>query len=386
MGLLVFLTWLFIGLTVYIYAGYPLIVGLWARLFGQAVNRADITPKVSMIIAAYNEEAVIGEKIENSLQLDYPASQLEIMVVADGSNDNTAAIAERYSDKGVVVLSSPERRGKSAALNRGVKQATGEIILFSDANAYYYEDALKKVVRNFNDSRVGGVSGKKTVRGSSGSGAAETEGLYWKYESFIKKAETRSGSTGGVVGEMNAIRKVIYEDIPESIINDDFYLALMAMRKGYRVLYEPDAVSWELPSVSVQDDIVRRRRMTAGRYQQMFMTHLWTGTGLANMFRLISHKFLRLLLPFFMFGALLCNALVMLSPARPPLLVLTFIVQVVAYGLALIGYIAEKQGRKAKIPSAAYYIVSSNLASVRGLMRYLRREQSVLWDKAKRTA
>ena len=374
------------GLTIYVYAGYPLIVGLWARLMGQTVNRADITPKVSLIIAAYNEEAVIAEKIENSLQLDYPASQLEIMVVADGSNDKTAAIAERYMDKGIVVLASSERRGKSAALNRGVKQATGEILLFSDANAYYYPDALQKIVRNFNDPRVGGVSGKKTVRGSSGSGAAETEGLYWKYESFIKKAETKSGSTGGVVGEMNAIRKVIYEDIPETIINDDFYLALMAMRKGYRVLYEPDAVSWELPSVSVQDDIVRRRRMTAGRYQQMFMTHLWLGTGLANVFRLVSHKFLRLLVPFFMFGALLCNALVMLSPSRPLLLVLTFIIQVAAYGLALVGYFAEKQGRKAKIPSAAYYVVSSNLASVRGLMRYLRREQSVLWDKARRTA
>jgi poly-beta-1,6-N-acetyl-D-glucosamine synthase len=383
MGILIFLTWLLLGLTFYVYVGYPVIIGVWARLFGRKTAMADITPKVSLIIAAYNEETVIGEKIENSLRLDYPPDKLEIMVVADGSNDSTAAIAQRYADKGVVVLASPERKGKSAALNRGVKQATGEILIFSDANAYYYEDAIQKLVRNFNDATVGGVSGKKTVRAVEGS-ATETEGLYWKYESFIKKSESNSGSTAGVVGEMNAIRKTLYEDIPENIINDDFYLALLAMGKGYRVLYEPEAVSWELPSLSVQDDVVRRRRMTAGRYQQMFMFDLWLKTGFANIFRLVSHKFFRLLLPFFMLGALIFNILVVLFPPRPLLLIITLVLQFIAYDMALLGYILEQRGRKNKLLAAAYYVVSSNIASVHGLMRYLRQEQSVLWEKARR--
>jgi biofilm PGA synthesis N-glycosyltransferase PgaC len=385
MGLFVFLTWLFLVLTVYVYIGYPVIVTLWARIFSKPVNQADITPKVSVITAAYNEEAVISQKIENSLQLDYPRELLEIIVVVDGATDETAAIAQPYTAQGVTVLVGPERRGKSAALNRGIAQATGEIVIISDASAFYYPDAIKKLVRNFNDPTIGLVSGNKVLRPNT-EGGVEAEGFYWKYENSIKLSESQSGSVSGVVGMMNAMRKSIYEGIPEFIINDDFYMALMAMRQGYRVLYEPEAMAWQRPSLAVQDDTVRRRRMTAGRYQQMFMPHLWIGTGLSNIFRIVSHKFLRLLLPFFMFGALLCNALVMLSPARPPLLVMTFIVQVVAYGLALVGYIAEKQGRKAKIPAAAYFIVSSNLASVQGLMRYLRREQSVLWDKAKRTA
>lgn len=384
MGLIIFLTWLCLLLTLYVYVGYPIIMGVWAWFAPKSVDRAEIRPTVSLIIAAYNEDAVIGEKIENSFKLDYPADKLEIMVVADGSSDNTPKIAERYADKGVVVLFSPERRGKSAALNRGVQQATGEILVFSDANAYYNEDALKKIVRNFNDAAVGGVSGKKTVRASATS-ATESEGLYWKYESFIKKAETKTGSTAGVVGEMNAIRKALYEDIPENIINDDFYLALMAMGKGYRVLYEQEAISWELPSLALEDDIVRRRRMTAGRYQQMFMFHLWINTGLVNVFRLVSHKFLRLLLPFFMFGALLFNLIAVVFPPRPLLLIVILVIQFVAYDLALFGYILERQGRKSKIPSAAYYVVSSNIASFRGLMRYLRKEQSVLWDKARRS-
>jgi poly-beta-1,6-N-acetyl-D-glucosamine synthase len=385
MAVLIFLTWLFLGLTFYVYVGYPIIVGLWARLLSKPVERADITPHVSLIIPAYNEEAVISEKIENCLQLDYPSEQLEIIVVVDGSTDNTAAIAQRYTDQGVLVLVAPERRGKSTAINSGAQRATGTILIVSDSNAFYYPDALRKVVRNFNDPQVGGVSGTKVIRTSTG-GATEAEGLYWKYEAFIKRAESQSGSTSGVIGAMNAIRKNIFEGIPEAIINDDFYMALMSMRQGYRVLYEPEAVLWGRPSLSIQDDVIRRRRMTAGRYQQMFMLHLWLGTGFANIFRLVSHKFLRLLLPFFMLGALLCNALVMLAPVRPGLLVVTLSVQLLIYGLAAVGYVAEKQGRKAKIPAAAYYIVSSNLASLRGLMRYLRREQTVLWEKARRTA
>ncbi|MDQ7036643.1 MAG: glycosyltransferase [Anaerolineae bacterium] len=300
-------------------------------------------------------------------------------------DDDTATIAQDYADKGVVTLFSPERRGKSAALNRGVKLASGDILIFSDANAYYYEDAIQKVVRNFTDPTVGGVSGKKTVRASEGS-ATETEGMYWKYESFIKKSESKSGSTAGVVGEMNAICKELYDDIPEDIINDDFYLALVVMGKGYRVLYEPEAVSWELPSLSVQDDNKRRRRMTAGRYQQMFMFSLWRSIGLANIFRVVSHKFFRLLLPFFMLGALVFNILVVAFPPRPMSLIVTLVLQLVAYDIALLGYFLERSGRKMKIPAAAYYVVNSNIASIRGLMRYLRDEQGVLWEKAQRVA
>jgi poly-beta-1,6-N-acetyl-D-glucosamine synthase len=381
----IFLAWVFIGLTFYVYVGYPVLISLWSFPGRRKISHGDATPSVSLIIAAYNEEAVIGEKIENSLNLDYPPDRFQIIVVADGSEDRTPEIAKTYSEKGVVVLTSKIRLGKSAALNRGVGSATSDILVFSDANANYYPDAIRKLMRNFNDPSVGVVSGRKTVTTNNG-GTPEVEGIYWNYESFIKSSESRSGSTVGVVGEINAIRRSLFEAIPDFIINDDFYIALTAMRGGFRVLYEPEAVSWERPSLSLKDDALRRRRMTAGRYQQMVAVDLWWGIGVSNVFRIVSHKFMRLLLPFFMLSALLLNSVAVIFPPHPILLVVTLVLQFIVYAMALIGFATEKPGKKKTLFSAAYYFVNANIASGLGLIRYLRRKESVIWDKARRTS
>jgi cellulose synthase/poly-beta-1,6-N-acetylglucosamine synthase-like glycosyltransferase len=382
--LFVLLTWLFVGLCVYVYVGYPLLLALLAKFRANPPQQGDITPPVSLIIAAYNEEVVIAEKVENSLKLNYPAEKLQIMVVADGSNDSTPQIVEKYPDEQVVLLFSPERRGKSAALNRGVEQATGEILVFSDANAFYHADAIRHLVRNFNDPAVGCVSGRKTIV-SSASSIGESEGLYWKYESFIKKAESRVHSSTGVVGEMNAIRREFFEAIPENIINDDAYLAFRVMQKGYRVLYESEAYSWETSALSTRDEVIRRQRINAGRYQLFFSPReLWPWNNRLVLFKLISHKFFRLLLPFFMFGAFLFNAAVLLFPDAPLIMSAVFLLQLMFYFLAFTGRLAEQSGRKFRLVKLAYYIVSSNEASVRGLIRYLRGKQSVLWEKASR--
>lgn len=385
MALLAVLTLVFLFLTAYVYAGYPLLLLVLQKIAKRPIARGDSTPPVSLIIAAYNEQVVIAEKIENSLQLDYPRDRLEIMVVADGSSDRTAEIVRSYAAQGVVLLDSPERRGKSAALNRGVKQASGEILIFSDANAFYYEDAIRKLVRNFDDPAVGCVSGKKTVR-SSTSAIAESEGLYWKYESFIKKRESATGSTVGVVGEMNAIRASLYEPIPEHIINDDAFLALRVLSAGKRVLYEAEAVSWETPALTTRDEVIRRQRINAGRYQQMLTPRLWSAAQPFDIFKLFSHKFLRLMLPFFMVGALIFNTMIVLMPAAPLLLQVTFWGQIAAYVLALVGYLTEKSGKKIRLAAAAWYVVSSNAASLSGFLRYMRRQQTVLWEKAQRAA
>ena len=386
MGLLIFLTLLFIFLTVYVYAGYFIVLLILEKLLpSPEAPAAGYLPSISLIIAAFNEEDVIRKKLENTRELDYPSDKLQVMVVADGSSDATADIAREFENEDVLVLFSPERKGKSAAINRGVQEASGDILVFSDANAYYLPDALQNLVIHYADESVGCVSGRKTVR-KSDSQIAESEGLYWRFESSLKKLETKTGSTVAVVGEMNSLRRSLFEPIPGHIINDDSFLALRILSQAYRVVYEPGAISWETSAATTSDEIKRRQRINAGRYQQMFMLNLWTGMPLLNMFKLISHKFFRLLLPFFMIGAFLFNTLLLLMPDTPLLMTILWFLQFAAYDAALMGYVLERAGKKNKILSAVYYIVSSNIAALRGFIRHIRGQQTVLWEKANRSA
>jgi len=386
LGIITILTLIFVALIVYVYVGYPVLIFLLARLVKRTEPQQGATPKVSLIIAAYNEEEVIQEKIENSLKLNYPEGLLEIIIAADGSSDSTGEIANRYKEQGVVTLTSTERRGKSAALNRGVSLANGEILVFSDANAFYHEDTIHNIVKHFANERVGSVSGKKTVvQGDSTIG--ESEGFYWKYESTIKKMETKTNSTVAVVGEMFAIRKSIYPSIPEHVINDDAYLAMYVLANGYHVVYEPAAYSWETPAVSASEENIRRRRINAGRYQLMIeYFHLWRKIPPLGLFKLISHKFFRLLLPFFMALALFFNIIDVLFFDAPLIITLLLVAQIACYALAAIGYLGDKLSIKFLPAKIAYYIVSTNLAAVSGLITYLRRQHSVLWQKAQRAS
>ncbi|MEW5987481.1 MAG: glycosyltransferase family 2 protein [Chloroflexota bacterium] len=402
MTILTILTFLSLAAVGYVYLGYPIVLALLARLRSRPVDRALIFPTISLIIAAYNEAGVIGRKVANSLTLDYPQDKLQIIVVADGSSDETAAVVQPYQAQGVLLLHNRERRGKSAALNRGAAVATGEILVFSDANAFYLPDALQKLVRNFHDPAVGGVSGRKTIRDSEAA-VSQSEGLYWRYESFIKAKESQIGSTTGVVGEMMAVRHQLFQPIPEQIICDDAYLAYSLLRQGHRVVYEPEAISWETSAATTQGEMTRRQNINAGRYQLFFRPRLWPWNNPLALFQLISHKFMRLLLPFFMLSGLLGNLMVVgrrregrgrnlqnqspnppiLAP-RPAALYLTLVGQLLFYGLALVGWLGERGGRRWKLPALAWYITSSNLASVNGLRRYLAGRQTVLWTKVER--
>ncbi len=372
----------------YHYVLYPLLMAFWAKWRPTAVppaTPAEKLPHASLIIAAYNEAGVITAKLDNSLTLQYPPGRLQIIVVTDGSSDETPALVRRYAKNGVVCLHEASRRGKSAAINRAMTTATGDMIVFSDANAFYEPDALLKLARHFQNGRVGGVSGQKTVRASQ-TAVSQSSGLYWKYESAIKKWESASGSTVAVVGEMLALRRSLFTPIPPAVINDDAYLATQILRQGYRVVYEPEAVCWETASSSSADELVRRRRISAGRYQLLFQPGWWPWRNPPALFQLISHKFLRLLLPFFMLAALLANGTAVLRRPSNRFMRLTLLAQIGLYGLAGLGWLAEKTGRAARIPAAVYYVVSGNFSSLHGLWRLLSGRQSVLWEKAQREA
>ncbi|RME89350.1 MAG: glycosyltransferase family 2 protein [Anaerolineae bacterium] len=391
------LFWLSVGCIVYTYFGYPLLVTVLAHLHPQKTTPPlPHLPNVTLLIAAYNEESVIEAKIQNALALDYPKERLQILVVTDGSDDQTPEIVKRYADQGVDLLHHPQRRGKMAAINRAIPHARGEIVVFSDANNFYHPEALRQLITPFGDPRVGAVSGAKTIE-KTGSALGTSEGLYWKYESFLKEQESRLGNCTGVCGEILAIRKEAFSPPPTHIINDDFYIAMQVIRQGYRLVYAPEARSVERVSASARDEVTRRTRINAGRYQAFAHLRHWLPTKHPLLvWQIFSHKFLRLLLPFAMIGAALSNVFVLFARhpgVRGSLFYLGkpygeifLALQSVFYLLAWLGSRFERKGRHplVRLLYLPTFLVNSNLASLRGFIQFVRGKQTPLWERVPR--
>ncbi len=381
--------WLSVGLVGYVYAGYPLLVTLLGHLRPRPAWPRAPLPKVTLIIAAYNEEAVLEAKLEAVMQLDYPDELLQVIVAADGSDDSTVSIARRFGDLGVEVVHQPERRGKTAALNRAIAWATGDVIAFSDANNRFRTNAIRRLVAPYADESVGLTVGRKTVGGDSGLGYSE--GAYWRYESHIRRMETRLGCTVGVNGEIWSIRRNLYHNPPTGVINDDYWIAHAVIHAGFNVVFCPDAVSEEAVSATASDEIERRSRMVAGRYQVFSEAPRiipWRRPLVAWM--LVSHKLLRLMVPFGMIGAgLAATAAVFVSPGGglpglgPPWGAAALAAQAGFYGVALAG--ARLEGRLGRLAYVPRFLVDSNIAALRGLWRHLTGRQSAVWVRADRT-
>ncbi len=388
--------WCCVLLILYVYAGYPLLLTLLASLRPKPRFSSPVDlPSVTLLIAAYNEERVIAAKLQNSLALDYPPERLQILVAADGSDDRTVEIVKSYAGRGVELSYSPERRGKLAAINRAMQAVRHEIVVFSDANNLYTPGTLRALVAPFADRRVGCVAGSKNVL-TAGTRLGEADSLYWRYESFIKKQETRlTGCCVGVSGEIYAIRRELYRPLPAHIINDDFFVALSIIQQGYQVIYVPEAVSFEPVSASEQDEIVRRARIVAGRYQAMILSLgklPWRRPLVV--WQILSHKFMRPLVPFGMLGALAGNVGAVVLPAKemlpdwlslaPPYGWAFLGMQAGFYLLALLGRRLKISGLLGKLLYIPSFLVNSNYAALLGLFRYLSGRQTVLWEKATR--
>lgn len=388
------LFWIFAGSVVYTYAGYPAILALLARFKQERPALAPVEPTVTLLIAAYNEAAEIARKIENSLELDYPREKLQILIVADGSNDNTPEIVERYADRGVELLYQPPRRGKMAAINRAIPHVRGEIILFSDANNRYDANVIRELVAPFADPEVGAVSGAKVIEKGDGA-LGESEGLYWKYESFVKKQETKLAGCTAVAGEVLAMRRDLFESPPDDIINDDTHMGMRIIARGYRIHYAPNARSYERVSQSAQDEVARRARIFAGRYQAI--THarsLWPMRRPLALWQLLSHQTLRTLVAVCMLGAFVMNIIAVLVPSKaktlkllrlaPPFNWFFLAFQAVFYGMAWIGGMINSDSKLGKIVYVPTFLVNSNWAGLIGLYRFVRRRQTTLWQRVGR--
>ena len=371
-------------LIIYNYFLYPLLIWILAKFkppAEPAYLADDELPSVSIIIAAYNEEKVIGRKVENTLQLNYPPELMQVIVVSDGSDDRTSAIVDAFDDERVLGLHQPERQGKSAALNRAAGHATGEIVVLSDANNDYAADAIRELVRHFRLPSTGAVTGAKCIVGSEDRESATGDGLFWRYETIIKKAQSRLGSITAADGEMIAIRRELLRPIDPRNINDDAAITLDVVKQGCRVLYESRAISMEEASIDLVDDFYVKVRMTAGGYQTL-ANEFWLMFPPRSWFALsfISHKVLRWLVPIFLILILLGNLFLLERPEYQVFLVL----QALFYLFAVIGWTQRHSSRAPKLFYVPMYFCFMNLALLVGLFSWLTRKQGVNWRKAAR--
>jgi cellulose synthase/poly-beta-1,6-N-acetylglucosamine synthase-like glycosyltransferase len=394
MKILGLLFWVCVLLIGYVYVGYPAILTVLARLRRKTPEYPAITPQVSILIAAYNEQNVIASKLENTLSLEYPRECLQIMVAADGSDDRTVEIVQAFADRGVELSYEIRRHGKMAAINRALPGLQHEIVVFSDANNLYAPDALLELVKPFSDPRVGAVTGSKNIM-EDHDAHARADGLYWRYESSIKKNETRLGSCTGVVGEILAIRRNLYQPPPDHVINDDFFIGMSVLRQGYRLVYASNAHSHEQSSLTEKDEAMRRSRIVAGRYQAMLMSgSLLPWRYPILIWQIVSHKFMRPLVPLMMivaFLATLASCIWRLPSTHLAWLFLALpynfiflIAELLMFALAIFGGSTKDRGILGKILYLPTFLVNSNLAAILGLYSFFTGKQTALWRRARR--
>src|SRR5208282_6108040 len=343
------LFWISAGVTVYVYAGYPILLWLLQAVVRTAPRREPVEPSVSLLVAAYNEAAVIGDKIRNSLALDYPAGKLEIVVASDGSRDATVEIVQSFvknqAGGRIRLLNYEENRGKMAVLNDAIPQLSGEIVAFSDASSMLAADSLRTLVCCFNDPRVGAASGVYRLLKKDQAQLGSQEDLYWKYETFLKVQEAKLGTFTGAHGSLYAIRRELYPFPPLATINDDFTIPMRILERGHRVAYEPAAVAYE--EAHEMEGFSRRVRITAGNIEQLreIKGLLWPPRPFV-LFCLLSHKTGRLLVPVFMLIALVAN--VMLRGQFPYNWLL--LGQALFYGLAVLGARVSLKPKVLRLP------------------------------------
>ena len=388
------LFWAMLLIVFYTYLGYGILLYIIIRLKRlfkgkpmKAVLPSDEElPTMTLMICAYNEEDVVAEKMANTLALDYPHDKFRIMWVTDGSNDCTNELLQAYPE--VDIVFSPERRGKTAALKHGLRELKTRYVAFTDANTMINRDALREIARLFMDPTVGCVSGEKRVAArKAGEMAAEGEGLYWRYESTLKKWDSELYSAMGAAGELYAIDPTLVHEVPDEALLDDFMMSMYIVQAGRRIAYTPDAYALEYGSANIFEESKRKRRIAAGGLQSIW----WLRSMLNPLhqplvaFQYISHRVLRWsVTPVALIILLIVNALLVYFKVGTFYIVM-LVLQLLFYLMALAGWWLDRRGHKNKLLYTAYYFVFMNINVFRG-MAYLRTHgKSGAWEKARRS-
>ena len=383
--------WFLFFVVFYTYIGYGILLWLLNRLksvFSKSAERqyaAGFEPEVALIIAAYNEEDYIEDKIKNTLALDYPEQKLSVYFITDGSNDRTPDIIQKYPR--FTLLHEPARRGKAAAMNRAINYIREPFVVFCDANTVLNTACIKELVKFYADPRVGAVAGEKKIyQPLQAKAASAGEGLYWEYESFLKKQDSDFHTVVGAAGELFSVRSALYQPIEEGVLIEDFVLSLRIAQKGYLVKYAPAAYAEEVSSASIKDEQKRKIRISAGGFQAMYML-----AGLLNIFKYgrlsfqyISHRVLRWsVTPLCLLLLLPLNGMLVIQGAGV-LYKIILLMQLFFYFFALSGWFFANRDIKIKALYVPYYFLFMNISVIWGFKRFLKGQQSVLWEKAAR--
>lgn len=374
-----------IFLVFYAYLGYGIFLYLLIKIKGKYPQKSaseTYYPTLSLIVPCFNEEDYILEKVNNSKALDYPKDKLQLIFISDGSSDGTAELLKNV--EGILHLHSDIRAGKAAAMNRAVPHASGEVLVFCDANTDLNTEALFLLSRHYADPKVGGVTGEKRIVSKEKAGASEAgEGIYWKYESFLKKTDSDLYTVVGAAGELMSYRKDLYEELEPDTLLDDFMQSMRIVLKGYRIVYEPKAVATETASANVEEELKRKIRICAGGWQSMSRLapafNIFRRPVVA--FEFISHRVLRWSLAAFALPLIFVLNAFLLDQLIFQLL---FAAQILFYSAALAGWYLENKGTRMKLLYIPYYFFIMNLSVFLGLKRFFKGEQSALWERAKR--
>ena len=379
--------WLSLLILFYCFIGYTIV--LWIvvqvkKLVSSNNNsNTSFLPAITFIVAAYNEKDIIGQKIKNTLSLNYPKDKIQFLYITDGSNDGTDEIVKQYP--GIAILHQAERKGKSAALNRAMTMVTTPYVVFSDANTLLNSDAVTNLVQHYVNDKTGGVSGEKKIEtGINTNKTGIGEGLYWKYESFLKQLESKFYSLVGSAGELFSIRTSLFKPIPENIILDDFFTALNINQQGYRIAYEPNATAVESPSASLKEESKRKTRIASGAYQVVFkfINLLNPFNHPSFSFQFISHKILR------WFLAPVCIAVLFIANFflrnGNEIYEWLWYAQLAFYLLAFVGWLMLSFKQIIPIFYFPFYFLFMNYCNILGWLRYISGKTNVLWDKAER--
>lgn len=379
------LFWILFFLLFYTYIGYGML--LFALAFfakRKTAGRLSQLPPLTLVVPAFNEEAFLEKKIQNSLALRYPKDKRFILFVTDGSTDATNAIIRSFPE--VELLTADKRRGKTAAINRAMQLVKTPVVVFTDANTLLHEDCLLKMVPHYADETVGGVAGEKQIVEKEASAVGLGERLYWQYESLLKKADAKFYTVIGAAGELFSIRTALFQPVRENVILDDFVISAKVCQQGYRFAYEAGAYAVETSSTTIREERKRKIRISAGCFQAMLLLK-----SLLNPFRnfrltfqYVSHRVMRwtvcpLCLPL-LFGA---NCALAFSTENS-FFTTAFAGQLLFYGLAALGGFLSRKKRLPKLLLVPYYFVFMNLSLYIGFYRFLTKKQSVMWKKAER--
>ena len=364
--------WAAAALVVYTYIGYAAWLWVRARLSPWPVRRGAHQPTASIVMVVRNEAKVLREKLNNLLNLDYPAHLYDAVVVSDGSTDETETILREYGDPRLRIVLNQLPRGKASGLNDGIQMSNGELVMFTDARQKIEPGALRILAENFADTEVGCVSGELMLGDPQSGEAAEGIGLYWRVEKKVRELESASGSVVGATGALYAVRRELFTPVPEGTILDDVYVPMQVARQEKRVIFEPRARAWDSANLGAEREFGRKVRTLSGNYQLLQLAPWILGPSNPIRFEFVSHKLLRLVAPFALLVVFVTSVFL-----TSPVYRIALFLQVAFYGLSLLALLRLARGPVARGANAALTFVTLNAAAVVAFANFVAGRKSV---------